>query len=305
MKQRKERVTPIYFVLGPSYHGAGALSWRLNHHPAILSLGTANPKKNGSLCSCGLDARDCPFWDEIHDSIYELLGDETPFSTLLPDGPYITPNRVVNRVLNTVLSLAANEITPKSWKLVYEAAERFYGIYDQYLLTARKLAPHRIYVDAERANMKFMIMTAMGFPVRGVIHMVRDPRAYAAAWKRYYPESTVEKSTLEWFAAHSRIKRLASIYSKVRFQTVRYEDLAENTTETLGKTLNFMRVKGTWPDSLTIPAEKNHLIGLGPNDRDANLAGRGPNANYGLSDDDSRRVLKVAGNLFSEFGYKA
>lgn len=305
MTEKKQRVTPVYFVLGPSYHGAGALSWRLNHHGAILSLGTANPDKHGVLCSCGENTQECPYWAQVRDGIYDLTGDVTPFKGLLPDGPFVTHNLKINRILNTIISIAANEISQNSWKLAYEAAQRYYMIYDRYLALARDLAPHRIYVDAERSNMKFMIMASMGFPVRGAIHMIRDPRAYAAAWKRYYPESTVERSTLEWVAAHSRIKRLASIYTKTRFLRVKYEDLADMQTETLTKILNFMKVKGEWPEGLTISEAKNHLIGLGPQDREIKLNSGTSGGDYGLTPDENRRVIKVAGSLFSEFGYKA
>lgn len=271
----------------------------------MLSLGTANPDKHGVLCSCGENTQECPYWSAVEDDIYDLTGEGTPFKGLLPDGPFITHSLKINRILNTVVSIAATEVSQNSWKLFYESAQRYYMIYDRYLSFARNMAPHRIYVDAERSNMKFMIMASMGFPVRGAIHMVRDPRVYAAAWKRYYPESTVEKSTLEWVAAHKRIKRLASIYTKTRFLRVKYEDLASNQAETLTKIMNFMKVKGEWPQGLTIPEAKNHLIGLGPQDQDANLPLGGAEANYGLSAQENKRVIKVAGSLFSEFGYKA
>lgn len=294
---------PMCFILSPPYHGAGMLSWRMNHHQEILSLGTCNPLRNESqVCSCGETVANCPFWSKVHDDLG--TSEEDPIPTLLPQAPYLTRRERLNIWLNGTLALMSNEVTPKCWKMVYEQAERFFGKHDKFLTTCRTQYPHKIFIDGERSNIKFMVMASMGFPVKGVIHLVRDPRAYVAIWKKYYPESPVEKPTLEWLAAHMRIRRLKHFFPRVPFLTLQYEDLLAKPQDSLDRALKFVKAGYYEPHDLKIEGYKNHLVGLGAQDTEGGMAPRTENWRESLHPDDQERVLKVAGPLFSELGYK-
>ena len=294
---------PISFILAPSYHGATMLSWRLNHHQNIVSLGTGNPNRDESqTCSCGARVSDCPFWSQVH-SYLDIQPDD-PIETMLPQAPFITRNRTLNTWLNSFLAVAANEVGPRCWKAVYEQAERFFGTHDKFLTTAREFNPHNVYVDAERSNLKFMVMATMGFPVKSVIHLTRDPRAYVAAWKKYYPESPVEKLTLEWVAAHNRIKKLQNVFTRIPFLRMKYEDLIEKPVETFEEAVKFLRQKFVLVDEQHIDILSNHMIGLRPQDTEGGFAPRIDDWRESLHPEDQERVLKVAGPLFSEFRYK-
>lgn len=303
--------TPLCFILGPAYHGAGMLSWRLNHHPDVLSLGTANPHRHEEqICSCGQDIKSCLFWSKVSKSI-EMKADD-PLNTMLPHSPFLSNSHGINTFLNSAIALIANEVSPKCWKMVYESAERFYDIHNKFRTACHEQAQHKVFVDGERSNLKFMVMASMGFPVKGVIHLVRDPRGYANAWKKYYPESPIEKPTLEWAAAHTRIQRLKNFFPKIPFLTMRYEDLIANPIESTTRALTFLKasmIVGTDPldlKSLRIPENKNHSIGLGPQDTEGGLSTpRSENWRESLHPEDEARILKVVGPLFAEFGYKS
>lgn len=303
----KNREIPIYFILAPAHHGAAFLSWRLNHHPAILSLGTANPRADGDdLCSCGLDTLACPFWSDVREAVPITAGEESPFVTLFPDSPFISSHDTVNRLGGALLALAADKITPHSWRLAYEPAERFNAIYNVFYDKARTLAPHRVFVDAEGSAAKFMTLKSMGFNVRGVIHLVRDPRSYVAELQAHTPGMTVAQAALDWAAAHRRIRKMNAIFRAVPFLTVRYEDLLETPAQSLLRITNFLRLKESVPESLTIPPEKDHGIGLNLQETGAGFSPRfAENGANPLPPAVGQDVLKVAGRLFSEFGYKA
>lgn len=294
---------PLCFILGPAYHGAGMLAWRLNHHPDVLSLGTCNPQRDeDQMCSCGNTVSTCPFWKEVVKNTGAQQDD--PLNTLLPHSPFLSKSYALNSWLNGMIAVAANEVSPKCWKMVYEQAERFYGIHDKFLTLCREQARHKVFVDAERSNLKFMVMASMGFPVKGVIHLTRDPRGYSNSWKKYYPESAVEKPTVDWVATHTRIKRLQSLFPKIPFLRIKYEDLLENPEETTKKALNFIRAKDVEPEEMQIPENKSHLMGLGPQDTLGASAPKADNWRESLHPEDQERVLKVVGPLFAEFGYK-
>lgn len=294
---------PIFFVLGPSYHGAPLLSWRLNLHPDVLSLGSANPLRGEDIpVSDGTTLSTSPFWTKMVEAIGS--GDEDPIKTLLPHCPYIVHNEKVNRILNGGLSMLANEIGTGVWKAVFESANRFIVMYERFYKAVREWTPHKAVLDAERSNLKFMVLSSMGFPVRGVIHLVRDPRGYVAAWKKYYPESTVETLTLEWAAAHTRIYRLATSFQKMPFLTLRYEDLMEKPEETFHQVVAFMGLPRGEYVEMTYPG-KDNVLGLGEQDRTLAVVPVAGNWRETLTPEEEARILKVAGPLFSEFGYKS
>lgn len=294
----------LYFVLAPSYHGALTLSARANLHPDVLSLGTSNPlKADEQRCSCGEDVHKfCPFWTGAAKVIEKAEDD--PLSNLLPQSPYIFSNKTLNNWVTGALSLVANEISPKVWKLFYESAERFFAIYDRFHAFCQSWVPHKVFLDAERSPLKFMAMASMGFPVKGVVHLVRDPRGYAAAWKKYYPESTAEKLGMEWAATHTRIRRLHHVFPKISFLTVRYEDLLEQPVAWNEKIFKFMGLEVFSEAEMPLDARKNHMLGLQSIDHVPGMAPNADNWRESLSAEDQERVVKAAGPLFSELGYK-
>jgi len=300
----KSRGASLYYVLAPSYHGANALSANVNLHEHALSLGNGNPVRNEEqICSCGENVSSfCPFWMKAAEVIESNKND--PLRTLLPQSPYIVPHHKANTALNGMLALIANEVGPKAWKMVYEQGERFYGIHDKFLNFCQEWYPHKVFLDAERSALKFMVMASMDFPVKGVVHLIRDPRGYAAACKKYYPESTAEKLAMEWAATHTRIRRLASAFPEVPFLTIRYEELAEDIKAATGKVFDFMGLKGEHEVSETLDSRKNHMLGLGSGDH-AGIPPGGDNWRESLSLEDQERIVRAAGPLFSELGYKS
>lgn len=295
---------PLYFILCPAYHGASTLAWRLNLHPNILSLGTGNPlRREDAPVSDGSTVSTSPFWKEVVEELETK--DEDPIDTLLPQAPFIASNHKINTWLNSLVAMLANETSPKAWKLVFEQANRFISMHDKFLNAIRERVPHKAMVDAERSNLKFMVMASSGFPVKGVIHLVRDPRGYVAACKKYYPESTVENLTLEWAAAHTRIFRLATTFGKMPFLTLKYEDLMEKPQETYEKAASFVGFREHITLEGTPGMGKNNLLGITAQDRSLEPVQNARNWAETLTPEEEARILHVAGPLFSEFGYKS
>ncbi len=292
------------FILAPSYHGASALSWKLNKHPDILSLGRGNPSLGeDQICSCGEPVSICPFWGRTMIAVGS--SEESSSETFLPQSPQILENPKFNVLLNGVLSLVANEFSQKTWRVFYEQAEQFLQKQEIFLSALQSETPHKIFIDAECSNIKFMTMLSMGFPVKGAVHITRDPRGYAAAWKKHYPDATAEKIAVEWASSYTRIKRLKSFFSKVPFLTIRYEDFIARPDETLQKVAAHMGLPEIYVGDIgNTDSLKNHLLGLEAGDM--SLAdGKGlENWRETLHPEDQSRVLVAAGPLFSEFGYK-
>ncbi|MFA5592446.1 MAG: sulfotransferase [Micavibrio sp.] len=300
---------PLYFILGPSYHGAPVLARELNAHPSILCLGTGNPAKGEETpCSCGAPVSACPFWTKVAQGLNELGDDDGEFYRhYLPRHPVITAREGLDVWIAGALSLLANEAGPKAWKFFYEQAERFLKKHETFHAIARTEAPHKFFVDAERSNIKFMVMASMGFPVGGVIHLVRDPRGYAASMKKYYPESSAEKLAMEWAAEHTRIGRLRSFFPKIPFLTLRQEELAADMDGSLQEIAAFMGLpeKQGFAAGAEASPLKNHQIGAAPQEQGEDAALTVLDWRESLHPEDQARVMKAAGPLFSDFGYKS
>lgn len=201
------RTSRIYFILAPDHHDTVSVSAALNDHPAILSLGRGNPSRtHDETCSCGEAVSACPFWSKMKEAAEndESIEEERvfPFPCILPHIPVLMEKDAMNKVIVALLSVAANEVGYKIWRIATEGAERFFGMHDRFLAAAQEWYPHKVFVDGEGSTLKFMAMASMGFPVYGVFHLVRDPRAYVAEQRQKQPGVSVEKLVLEWVGRH-------------------------------------------------------------------------------------------------------
>ncbi len=298
-RQGKTRQAGIVFVMAADHHGFEPLITALNTHSALFTAGQGNPPRDKDvLCANGMKVSESPFWEKIREDTG--WNAEDPLPNLMPSYPIITKMGSLNKVLNVLLALAANEVGSRAWKMIYESAERFYGIYDRFLTACQTWYPHRVFVDGERSVLKCMVVASMGFPVKGVIHLVRDPRGYALDYNKDFPEVPPEKVGMDWAAYHQRVERLKNTFTMIPFVTVKYEDLIEKPEETLKKLFKFMGLKEEDVES-PVSVLKTHLIGVEA--AATPVADRQKELNS-MPLDVQKRLITASGTLFKEFGYK-
>lgn len=303
MAEKATNGAPICYILAPDRHGAEILSAALNRHPDIFAPGSSNPlRARGQKCSCGEQVETCPFWTAMAEKAG--VEEDDPFPRMLPQAPFLMTNERLNSWLNGLMAAMAHMIEPRCWKLVYEQAERFFNMYDRFYAAAREWAPHKVFVDGERSNIKFMTQISMGFPVKGIVHIVRDPRDICAIQKRYYPEIPVETTAQGWLAAHDRIRRLSLMFRKAPYIRVRYEDIVADSQAVAARVTGFLGLPEGEEVSPVEAVYKNHMIAA--EGADAPWAGGNmpETAGSGLSEEDENKVLEIAGQVFEEFGYK-
>jgi len=181
---KKTRKAGIYFLLAPPHHGAAELSAVLNLHPRVMAFGTANPQRGvDENCSCGVRVSACPFWSEIWGALD--IPEEYPSSHWLPTYPIALLNDHANQALMAVLAALSLKTGAWPWRCIREPALTFYDLHTRFLRAAQVWHPHAAFVDAQGSLLKLMTMVAMDFPVKGIIHLVRDPRDIAAWSKRF------------------------------------------------------------------------------------------------------------------------
>jgi len=292
----------IFFVLCPSYHGATLLSALLNNHSEVLSLGDTNPTLTFDQgCSCGDKVSACAFWDHVRECTGWKADDGLP--TLLPSYPYLSRSNTINKAAVTALALAGEKLGKTVWSAGGRPARRFHDTYGNFLRACRTWAPHKAFVDGEKSLLKFMTVASMGFPVKGVIHLTRDPRGYVNSALKYVKGATTEQLAMEWADHHRRIQRLVGMFGKIPSMTLRYEDLSDRPQAVMEEVFAFMGLDSQ--DVVCAPKDpkKHHMIGNkmlqsfdGTVQQDRIWETVFPTA-------EQDAVTKRLGNLLDEFGY--
>ncbi len=244
----------------------------------------------------------CEFWSFIRERTGWRQADDIP--NLLPQYPYLSQSKKVNHSLGTALALTANTFGKTVWKVAATPANRFHEAYENFLKACQVWAPHRVFVDGEKSLLKFMSAASMGFDVRGVIHLTRDPRGFLCSAHKYLPDMTSSQLVDAWAVQHRRIRRYVARFSDIPCLTLRYEDLAGNADEALSKVFDFMHL----PQQVVVrtpgDVRKHHLIGnktLQKFDGDVRLDRQWQTT---LSTPDQELAVRQAGGMFETFGYQ-
>ncbi len=234
----------IYCTLCPSFHGSTLLSLVLGNHSRILGLGDTVPPEVWDRCGCGAKPDQCEFWGQVRAAV-----DPAP-RNLFPPSVQLLPDVHLNFFAVAALSLTARALG------VTLPQRRFAHSYREFLSVCAQHASFDIFIDGFKRPDHYLSLKASGFNVRGVIHLVRDPRAFAASAKRAGIPAAKAARTWIW---HHRAVRVLTRATGERVMRVRYEDLCQSPDEELTKLQQWMGVE---PEQLQRPiGNKVHWFG--------------------------------------------
>jgi hypothetical protein len=100
------------------------------------------------------------------------------------------------------------------------------------LAVCRRFATFDIFIDGFKSVSRYCALKAARFPVRGVIHMLRDPRSFAASSKR--KQVPVQDAARQWSSMHATISRVTRLMGE-RVIEIRYEELCATPNEELAR----------------------------------------------------------------------
>ena len=296
---------PFRFVVCPSYHGATVLAFLLNNHPLLSCLGDTLPWADLSQsCSCGARVSDCEFWQEVHRRVgAERWRGE---AQMLPLLPRVFAAPALNRPMARGLIGASLLFGSGARRLAPRAAAEFTGAYHDFYATIRDLHGTHHVVDGSKSVGKILALTCLtkGDQHAQVLHLVRDPRGYAASLRsRDTVPADIRAVGREWRRMHRSIELLFGHSRRFDYLRIRYEDLCLDSEATLARIFGFF---GVQPVAAARPAQdprKNHIIGnrmLKTFDGTLRLDQRWEQA---LSNDEQGAVLRGAGRLAAMYGY--
>jgi hypothetical protein len=225
----------IVCVLCPSFHGATLLSLVLANHRGVLSLGDTVATEPNHHCGCGVLVSNCAFWTQVG-----------PISAR----PQLLASPQLNQAATILGAIAAHKLGAKV------RFGSFAADVEHEFAVCRQFAEFDIFIDGFKSVSRYCALKAAGFPVRGVIHLLRDPRSFAASSKR--KQVPVTTAAAQWSQAHRTIS-LATRAMGERVFDLRYEDLCASPEQQLARLQAWL---GLEPESLLHPfAPGRHWVG--------------------------------------------
>ncbi len=254
----------LAYIAAPSYSGSTLLTFLLNAHPRIATVGEL---KWGSIdlttyrCSCGALLTACDFWRQLRERVeaegltFDLQRPPTEFRTHtggLTDRIVRARNRgpLFEGVRGAMMA-----VIPACQDLIATAR----ATNRTAINAALDLQRAEIFLDGSKDPVRLQHLLNTGdYDVR-LIHLVRDGRGVV--------NSTIGKKGLsptiaaeDWRRTHEQIERLAQRLDANQYQCVSYESLCDQTEDTLRELAAFLEIDATeFADDIS--AATHHILG--------------------------------------------
>jgi hypothetical protein len=259
-------VTRVLYVVGTGFTGSTLLSFLLNGHPQIASVGEATgpydlwDDQRTYPCSCGKTLADCEFWQRVGKEM-EARG--------IAFGPNqwnvhfrLSPSRVAHQLLSQ--SLRHNALDGVRDRLVLQApawrakledtARRSVTLVESVLAVTRK----RVFLDATKDTVRARYLLRLTELDLHVVHLVRDSFGYVSS--HMDRDRSLDSGIRFWNRTIGHANRLADLLPPGRFLRVRYEDLCASTETELARIVRFVGLEPhAGPENFR--DQDHHMIG--------------------------------------------
>jgi hypothetical protein len=296
----------LIYIASPSFSGSTLLTFLLNAHPAIATIGEL---KWGEIdlqsyrCSCGALLVDCSFWKQVEARMHAR---GLPFDLKRPATDFRCRERpFFDRVLRARIRGRTFERARDISISVLSAARRALPLartVNRALIEIiLELQRGKAFLDGSKDPVRLRHLFKTGDYNIRVIQIIRDGRAvtYSAVKNK---TRTVRSAALEWMRTHIEIGRLSQRLGPDRLFSVRYEDLCADPGSTIGRICDFLNL----PSDVAVPdyrCAEHHILGnrmrLEPS-ADIRLDTKWRSA---LSAEDLRNFGRLSGKLNKQYGY--
>jgi hypothetical protein len=307
---QKEIDINVLYIASASYSGSTLLSFVLNAHPQIVTIGEMGPIRRAEQnpdypCSCGVRLVECPFFKQIQAKMrekgfaFELDKMDLRFR--------YSNNRVVRKLMIghlisgriTQLRSMARKYIPGFASWVENKCERNKA----FMLSALELTSAQWFLDASKDwNTLDFLRKTKEIHLK-VIHLRRDPRGFCNS-QRKHKGSRVEKTAKLWVRYNRMIEGVLEKLSSGCVYPLNYEDFCRSPADSLGKITAFLGIPAisTPNDFRSIP---HHIIGNRmrlPSDERTTIS-LDDKWRQELSEEEKDAVQRIAGKLAERYGY--
>jgi hypothetical protein len=255
----------LIYITGSNYSGSTLLSFILNSHPNILSIGELGPapafETDDYRCSCGEKLIRCPFFLRVKNVLAER--GETLNLPRMNLRFFYSRNPLIERLVMLRLGSRRIENLRDFLRPVIPGYERRMREKSQniaaFIRAALDVSGKRIFADATKSWMYIPLFRRMDSVDLKIIHLVRDPRGYCNSARRHNG-TQIAQAARRWLAEASRVEQNIRDMPPDRLLRVRYEDLCGSTNATLNKITDLLALK-PFDLPLNMGALPHHIIG--------------------------------------------
>lgn len=211
-------------------------------------------------CGCGLLDRECRFWQEVWAELLRRYGqpiDPAEISALQRRHVRTRPRNLwyISRSARAGSALRSLAPYPQLLVHLYAAIATVTGA--------------RTIVDTSKAPAHAYLAALSGIDVR-ILHLVRDPRAVAHAWKRRPIEGVTfspAESSMHWLGNNLATEVLHRRHPEIPYLLLRYEDFAHEPQAVLRETLSLIDASEhclPFVGPTAVQLSTNHTVGGNP-----------------------------------------
>ncbi len=310
-RDRSSRKTPFAFILAHSFSGSTLLSFLLDAHPEIATVGemfiAPSHNTDGYPCSCGEPIERCAFWRRVSEKMaahgvpfdvrsadssltaaaYGPLGSRVVWAE--PRGPFLEG---IRRAALALLPGVRRELDRRI------AVNRHLA---EVVLDLRNAC---VFVDATKRPGRALLLRRDPQLDLQVIHLVRDGRAVARSAIRNLGR-TVEDGARSWAASVRRSEELRRCFPPARWRTGRHEDRCRDARGTLARIFDFLEVspQPEMGDFREFQAGDHHIIGNRMRLSRTSEIRLDERWRTELTPDQLRTIERIAGPELARYGY--
>ena len=299
----------IVFIVGTSYSGSTLLSFVLNTHPQILSIGemgaTLKSETDDYLCSCGTRLLDCPFFTKVGEGMARRGVEHDPLHWDLRHRYSPSPfwHRLTMATPNWPLFLTARDtfrdLVPR-WRKRFEDYRRRN---EAFIGAALEASGKSVFLDATKHASRIPLLAGLTDELK-VIHLVRDPRGYCYSVRKHRPRS-LEVPAKDWVRGNQVAEYYGRGSGPDQWMRVTYESICSAPSQALRELTNFIGVEPyELPENFR--EYPNHVVGNAmrlPTDGRVTIQ-LDEKWRQNLTKADLQMTDRIAGELAREYGYE-
>lgn len=298
----------LIYVMGFSYSGSTLLSFLLNAHSRVGSIGELDGPPGSThgrsfVCSCGLPLHDCPFYALLDERLrrvgHSLLARD--WSACVYPHPLSLGRRALYGSLRNSTFEHARDMVRDHMPVVRAYPNTLRRCNGVLIRAVCRLMSVDTIVDTSKKPMRLALLRKLpGVQIR-VIHLVRHPIGSVFSGMKYHDISALQLART-WQRTQRTCLRQVSGFDGADCMTLRYEDLCEDPQKALSTVCEFMNVAYE-STMLEFQSAEHHIIGnkmrvcrnqeirLDESWRDR------------LSESEKRNIWGVVGKYAGRFGY--
>jgi hypothetical protein len=298
-------VMRVVYVAGVGFSGSTLLSFLVNAHPQMLSVGELTgpiAASDGYACSCGARVRDCAFFARVGEALRArgIAFDALDWRTAVDFGASAPARFLLTRSLrNNRLDDLRDALVARTPGLGAQMA----GLLARNRAFAAALcevAARPVLVDASKQPIRAHYLARAGLDVRWV-HLVRDAPGFVASRCKNLGVA-IDEAIAHWRRGATSALRVAARFAPDRKRLLRYEDVCDDPRGAVNAIATLADLPPLAADApVSVPGA--HVIGnrmrLG---FDGQIA-RDERWRTLLSRDELARVLARTNRLRARFGY--